>query len=144
MAEIEFVKGVRVYLPRQGAPQSLVANIVFEDGTRWNLWRSKAGNSLYLAVDNWKPSGGRHPDSSYPAAQRQSAPRQTPPPPPYPRQAAPPPPAPRHPELTEEAESIDDIPFDPPAQKPPLITHVEPTADEVYPNRARGSNYCGD
>ena len=122
MAEIEFVKGVRVYLPRQGAPQSLVANIVFEDGTRWNLWRSKAGNSLYLAVDNWKPSQSRQGEGSYPAAQRQYAPRQTPPPPPYPRQAAPP----------------------PPAQKPPLITHVEPTADEVYPNRARGSNYCGD
>ena len=107
-----------------------------------NILRGRSGKE-YAEIDTWKPSGGRQGEGSYPAsAQRQSAPRQTPPPPPYPRQAAPP--HPKQPELTEEAESMDEIPFDPPAQKPPLITHVEPTADEVYPNRARGSNYCGD
>ena len=105
-----------------------------------NILRGKTGKE-YAEIDTWKPSGNRQGAGSYPASsQRQYATRQTPPPPPYPRQAAPPPPAPRQPELTEEAESIDDIPFNPPA----LITHITPSADEVYPNRARGSNYCGD
>ena len=116
-----------------------------------NILRGRSGKE-YAEIDTWKPSGNRQGEGSYPAsAQRQSAPRQTPPPPPYPRQAAPPP---KQPELTE-AESIDDIPFDPPKEDdydkimrrlapPPLITHVTPSADAVYPNRARGSNYCGD
>ena len=118
-----------------------------------NILRGRSGKE-YAEIDTWKPSGNRQGECSYPASsQRQYAPRQTPPPPPYPRQAAPPPPSPyprqatppppKQPEL--EAESMDEIPFDdPPSQKPALITHVDPTADEVYPNRARGSNYCGD
>ena len=151
MADKIFIDGMVVKEPRQY--EDFKVSIKWEDFRQFcnthvnqNGWLTIVGKTSksgkrYAELDTWQPSG-RQPSTD---AQRQSAPRQTPPPPPYPRQAAPPPPAPRQPELTEEAESMDEIPFDdPPAQKPALITHVEPTADEVYPNRARGSNYCGD
>jgi hypothetical protein len=158
MADIQFVEGVRVYLPRAGAPSNLVANIVFEDGKRWNLWKSKAGTSLYLAVDTWKPSQDRQQsarESGYTAPPRHA------PPPPYPaaaqRQSAPrppTPPAPQQPNLPteQEDECIDDIPFDetPEQEYARIMARLAPkssdgpTADQVYPNRARGSNYCGD
>lgn len=37
---------------------------------------------------------------------------------------------------------IDDIPFDPPAA--PAAKQPEPSGFDVYSNRSRGSNYCGD
>ena len=156
MADKIFIDGMVVKEPRQY--EDFKVSIKWEDFRQFcnthvnqNGWLTIVGKTSksgkrYAELDTWQPSQSRQGEGSYPAAaQRQYAPRQTPPPPPYPRQAAPPPPAPRQPELTEEAESMDEIPFDdPPSQKPALITHVEPTADEVYPNRARGSNYCGD
>ena len=164
MADKIFIDGMVVKEPRQY--EDFKVSIKWEDFRQFcnthvnqNGWLTIVGKTSksgkrYAELDTWQPSQSRQGEGSYPAAaQRQYAPRQTPPPPPYPRQAAPPPPAPRQPEL--EAESIDDIPFDPPKEDdydkimrrlapPPLITHVTPSADAVYPNRARGSNYCGD
>ena len=160
MAEKIFANGM-VVKERRNAPEYVIAKLSIRvddfrktltqhEDNGWvniNILRGRSGKE-YAEIDTWKPSCNRQGEGSYPASsQRQYAPRQTPPPPPppYPRQAAPPPPHPKQPELTEEAESMDEIPFDdPPAQKPPLITHITPSADEVYPNRARGSNYCGD
>jgi len=156
MADKIFIDGMVVKEPRQY--EDFKVSIKWEDFRQFcnthvnqNGWLTIVGKTSksgkrYAELDTWQPSQSRQGEGSYPAAaQRQYAPRQTPPPPPYPRQAAPPPPHPKQPELTEEAESMDEIPFDdPPAQKPPLITHITPSADEVYPNRARGSNYCGD
>ena len=163
MADKIFIDGMVVKEPRQY--EDFKVSIKWEDFRQFcnthvnqNGWLTIVGKTSkngkrYAELDTWQPSQSRQGEGSYPAAQRQYAPRQTPPPPPYPRQATPPyppqatppppPPPPKQPEL--EADSMDEIPFDdPPVPKPPLITHVEPTADEVYPNRARGSNYCGD
>ncbi len=66
MSEIEFVSGLRVFAPREGAPDYILANLVIEreelaawlrthpEKVRIDIKRSKTGK-LYAAVNNWKP-----------------------------------------------------------------------------------------
>ena len=81
---VTFPEGIKAYKPRAGAPEFVKANIVIEkaklsawlasqgDTVRMDLNLSRAGDKLYLRVDNWKPN----PD-------HQSAPRQEPAPEPF-------------------------------------------------------------
>lgn len=66
MPDIEFVNGLRVYAPREGAPDYIIANLVIEreelaawlrthpEKVRIDIKRSKTGK-LYAAVNNWQP-----------------------------------------------------------------------------------------
>lgn len=69
MSEVEFVNGLRVFAPHEGAPDFIIANLVIEraellawlqthpEKVRVDIKRSKAGK-LYAAVNNWQPQSG--------------------------------------------------------------------------------------
>ena len=73
MSDTEFVDGMRVYAPNEGAPDYIIANVVVNAGGTLEQWlhdhpgeqrivikRSKGGK-LYAARDTWKPNAERSP-----------------------------------------------------------------------------------
>lgn len=109
MSEIEFVDGLRVFAPGEGAPDYIIANLAIEreelaawlrthpEKVRIDIKRSKTGK-LYAAVNNWKPKSADAGNQQAPESGA-NAPMSAP------RNAA-------QPEFTHRVHSAcDDIPF---------------------------------